>query len=211
MGKKDSLQGAVFTAIWYYIVLTHNVGFLSLMVKPFLSKTGSATENVLHWVDLQILSPITWLLQHTNIILWASDQISPPSRSLWAELWCQNPLLSFSFLFFPPFTFQGFRLRIPTRAPPSHPCSPAPLHACTETDFYNSPADPPGEPRKARAWESALPECKLQSRSQSRRFWPPHTPWPTTVSLGQDRQRTKNWVKWRGVFSTADASQTKLI
>lgn len=77
-----SLLRAVFTALWYYIVLTHNVGFLSLIAKPFLYKRGSATVYVQQWVDLQIPSTITWFLQHTKIILWAPDQISPPSHSV---------------------------------------------------------------------------------------------------------------------------------
>lgn len=114
------------------------------MIKPFLCKTGSATVNVQPWADLHILSTITWLPQHTNIILWAPDQISPPSRSLWAELWCQNPLLLLLLpVLSPPSHFKGSAWEFPP-SPPSHPCSPAPLHACTETDFYNSPADPRG-------------------------------------------------------------------
>lgn len=129
-GKKRLPTVSSIYSIWYYIVLTHNVGFLSLMVKPFLSKTGSATVNVQQWVDLQSLSTITWLLQHTNIILWAPDQISHPSHSLWAELQSQNPLLSFSFLFSP-----FHILRVPLEnshqsspVPSLLPCSSARLH-----------------------------------------------------------------------------------
>lgn len=134
-------------AIWYYTVLTHNVGFLSLMVKPFLSEKASACANVLQWVDLHILSTITWLLEHTNIMLWAPDQISPQSHSLWVELQCQKILSlshSFSFLFFS--RFHILRVSLENSHQRSHPPipSPAPLHACTETDFCNSPPIPGG-------------------------------------------------------------------
>lgn len=135
-------------AIWHYTVLTHNVGFLSLMVKPFLSEKASACANVLQWVDLHILSTITWLLEHTNIILWAPDQISPQSHSLWVELQCQK-ILSLSLFLLPVFFtvsyFKGFTWEFPPETPPPHPIpSPAPLHACTETDFCNSPPIPGG-------------------------------------------------------------------
>lgn len=179
-------------AIWYCTVLTHNVGFLSLMVKPFLSEKASAWANVLQWVDLYILSTITWVLEHTNIILWAPDQISPPSRSLWVELQCQK-ILSLSLFLLPVFFtvsyFKGSTWEFPPELPP--PSSPAPLLLCmpAQKQIFVIRRQSLGELKKARAWESALPECKLQS--QSWRFWPPHTPWPTTASLGWDRR----WMK----------------
>lgn len=141
------------------------------------------------WVDLQILSTITWL----------SDQISPQSSILWAPVRSQKPPFSFSFLQPPPpqplYFFERFRLDIPTRTAPSHPCSPAPLHACTETDFIIHPCQSPREPNKARAWESALPECKRRSQSASRRLWPTHTLWPMATSPGP-RPPVETKLKW---------------
>lgn len=67
---------------------------MSLMVKPSPSRTGSATVNVQQWVDLQILSTITWL----------SDQITPPSPSLLAEVQSPPP---------PPSLFKGSAWKFP--------------------------------------------------------------------------------------------------
>lgn len=123
--------------------------FFNLMVKPLSNRLSNSECAAVR--GLQILSTITWLLQHTNIILWAQDQISPPSRSLFAELQCQNPLLSFSFLFFTASLFEGSAWEFPPELP--RPI-PAPLHACAETDFYNSPADPRGA-----KWGESLGKC----------------------------------------------------
>lgn len=146
---------------------------------------------------------------HSDIIFWASDQISPPSHSLWAELYCQNPFLSLSFLFFSPFyILKGSTWEFPPDLPqPSHPCFPAPLHACPATDFYNSPANPRGS-RTRRELGKVLFRS-VNSRVGADVFWPPHTRWPTTVSVGQDRQ----WMKkntWNGEGCLAQLKQSKL-
>lgn len=85
------------------------------MVKHFLHSSGEC------WIFF-FFFPTTWLL--ANIILWAPDQISPPSHSLCVtELQSQTRLHLTSRI--PPLlSLTASLLQIPTRAPsPSHCCS----------------------------------------------------------------------------------------
>lgn len=105
---------------------------------------------------------------HQNYFLGhRSDFSSKPVSKL-----CFNAkILFYPFSSWPPpaSRFKGSAWEFPTELP--HP-SLLPCILAQKQSHWS-----PGVLNKARAWESALPQCKLQS--QSPRFWPPHTPWLT--------------------------------
>lgn len=89
-------------------------------------------------------------------------------------------------------------------------CSSAP-----ETHFIIHPCQSPGEPSEARAWERALPECKLGSQSASRRLWPAHSrraaaeSGPRPPAIGHFKDTSRNEEGW--LLSTAEEKQNRVI
>lgn len=169
---------------------------MNQMVKASLSRTGSAYSE--------------WTYRFSTIT-WPLDHISPQSRILWAKVQSQNPPLSFSFLQPPPPLnfFKGSAQIFPLE--PLR-LIPAPLLLCTPAQKHIllfTPASPPGNRTRRELGKVLFRSVNAGVRVRVDVF-DLHTPCDQWLwARAQTANGDKTEVKWRGLFRTAEARQTK--